>query len=75
MDVDPDATAKLDQLLAALRDCPQGLLERLDGAVLDFALEMNRRGVPPSQLHGLLHGLLAEALTRMEATFGGESHG
>lgn len=70
MELDPDTTARLDQTLAALRDCPQGLLDRLDGAVLDFALEMKRGGIEPNQLHGLLHGLLAESIARAEDAFG-----
>lgn len=65
MEVEPSATARLDQALAAVRDIPQGLLLRFDGAILDILVEMNERGVPPSELHGLLHGMTAESIQRL----------
>lgn len=70
MDLEPSLTAQLDQLTAALRDAPQGLLVDLDSSVRAFALHMRACGIEFSSLHGFLHGCVADSVLRFEAEMG-----
>ena len=65
MDLDPKATADMDQLLAAVRDVPQEKLERFDRALADLALALHEHGAPAEMRRSFLYGCFAEAMAEI----------